>query len=191
MTDLRDSLMSHILPRVPFDGWSEYTLREAGKAAGINPAEAFPGGVSDAIAYFLEQNDTQLQTQFPPHALTHLRMPERIEAMILARLDHFLPNREALRRTVSLRLLPWNAAANLKSLYQSVDLMWRLAGDSSTDFSFYTKRMTLAALYSSTMIYWLQDESPHYGDTHAFLKRRLNDIGAFGKWKMDMKKRFA
>src|SRR5262249_47033155 len=83
------------------------------------------------------------------------------------------------------RLLPWNAFPATQSLYRTVDLMWKLAGDHSTDFSFYTKRMTLAGLYSGTLLYWMHDDSENQQNTLAFLKRRLKDIGGFGKWKKE------
>ena len=38
-----------------------------------------------------------------------------------------------------------------KNLYKSVDIMWYLAGDNSTDFNFYTKRLTLAGIYTSAL----------------------------------------
>ena len=37
--------------------------------------------------------------------------------------------------------------------------MWRIAGDTSTDFNHYTKRMTLGAVYGSTLLVWLDDQS--------------------------------
>ena len=43
----------------------------------------------------------------------------------------------------------------MKLLYSTVDAMWRAAGDTSTDFNFYTKRAILSAVYSSTLMRWL------------------------------------
>ena len=68
----------------------------------------------------------------------------------------------ARRRAAALALLslPFNAGLALKLLYKTVDAMWYAAGDTSTDFNFYTKRATLAGVYSSTLLYWLNDRSP-------------------------------
>ena len=67
--------------------------------------------------------------------------------------------------------------------WRSADLMWRLAGDTSTDFNHYTKRMTLGAVYASTLLVWLDDQSEGWADTAAFLDRRIDDVMQFEKWK--------
>jgi len=61
--------------------------------------------------------------------------------------------------------------------------MWRIAGDTSTDFNHYTKRMTLGAVYASTLIAWLDDQSEGWSDTAAFLDRRIDDVMKFEKVK--------
>ena len=61
--------------------------------------------------------------------------------------------------------------------------MWRIAGDTSTDFNHYTKRMTLGAVYGSTLLVWLDDQSEGLGETAAFLDRRIDDVMSFEKWK--------
>ena len=52
------------------------------------------------------------------------------------------------------------------------------AGDRSTDFNFYTKRGLLAGVYAATTLYWLDDRSPGFEATQAFLDRRLADVMA-------------
>ncbi len=61
--------------------------------------------------------------------------------------------------------------------------MWRIAGDTSTDFNHYTKRVTLGAVYGSTLLAWLDDDSEELGETAAFLDRRIDDVMSFEKWK--------
>ena len=61
--------------------------------------------------------------------------------------------------------------------------MWRLAGDTATDYNHYTKRLTLSAVYTSTLLAWLDDDSEGFADTAAFLDRRLDDVMRFEKWK--------
>jgi ubiquinone biosynthesis protein COQ9 len=62
-----------------------------------------------------------------------------------------------------------------RMLYDTVDAIWRGAGDTATDWNFYTKRGLLAAVYSATVLYWLQDESAGYEETWRFLDRRIAD----------------
>jgi ubiquinone biosynthesis protein COQ9 len=190
MSDLRTRILEHILPLVPFDGWSGHALSLAAKQANISALElkqAFPGGAADCLDYFFESADATLAREFPETMLKEKRVPERIETLLMARLGHFALHREAVRRAVAHRALPWNAPAALRSLYRTVDVMWKLAGDSATDFSFYTKRATLAGLYTSALMYWLNDASENSDNTKEFIRRRLSDIAAFGKRKKAFK----
>ncbi len=186
MDNTRVIILEQILPLVPFDGWSAYALREAAKRAGVDEAalaQAFPRGIADCVEYFFTAADAALETAFAEGALAAKRVPERIEALVLARFDHWRGCREAARRAVAVQSLPWNAARGVAAVYRTVDAMWRLAGDASTDFSYYTKRATLAGVYSATMLCWLNDTSENDDATRQFLKRRLENVAAFGKWK--------
>jgi ubiquinone biosynthesis protein COQ9 len=61
--------------------------------------------------------------------------------------------------------------------------MWRLAGDTATDYNHYTKRTLLASIYAATIAVFLQDDSEGHADTRAFLGRRIEDIMKFEKTK--------
>ena len=54
--------------------------------------------------------------------------------------------------------------------------MWRAAGDTATDYNFYTKRALLAGVHASTLLYWLDDRSAGTAATWAFLERRIADV---------------
>jgi ubiquinone biosynthesis protein COQ9 len=79
--------------------------------------------------------------------------------------------------------MPQNAVRGLSIGWRSADLMWRLAGDTATDFNHYTKRLTLSALYAATLLAWLDDRSEGWADTSAFLDRRIAGVMRFEKWK--------
>jgi ubiquinone biosynthesis protein COQ9 len=113
--------------------------------------------------------------------LEPLRIPERIALAVTTRLEILAPWREAVRRALSLLALPQHAPLGLRLLYETVDGVWYAAGDHATDFSFYTKRATLAAVYAATLLYWLEDNSPDFADTRAFLDRRLAGVASIGK----------
>lgn len=191
MHDKKQAVLKHALKLVPFDGWCEYTLSEAARQAGVTEQELhklFPAGIRDCVAYFMQSQNEELADAMQHEKLETLRVPERIEKIILARLKKWQSMREVIRRTVSFNALPWNSVAACKSLYDIVDLIWRLAGDKSTDFNFYTKRMTLSAVYSSTVLFWLNDDSDNHEETVLFLKRRLDDVAAFGRFTKKFKR---
>jgi ubiquinone biosynthesis protein COQ9 len=58
------------------------------------------------------------------------------------------------------------------------DEIWFLAGDTSVDTSWYTKRGSLAALFSAAEVYQTQDKTPGRVDTERFVDSRLSDIKA-------------
>ena len=93
------------------------------------------------------------------------------------------PAREAVRRALSVLAMPQNAPLGARAGWHTADLMWRMAGDTSTDFNHYTKRMTLGAVYGSTLLTWLDDQSEGWSETAAFLDRRIDNVMQFEKWK--------
>jgi ubiquinone biosynthesis protein COQ9 len=180
----RERLIAAILPDVPFDGWSTRALRSAARRAGIPYAEAaalVPRGAPDMVAAMSHWADRQmlqrletalLQTQdAEPLSLSRL-----VAMAIHIRFEVLLPWREAVRRGLSVLALPQNAPLGLKLLYDSVDAIWEGIGDHPTDFSFYTKRASLAAILAAATLYWLDDRSPNFEDTDAFVERRLADL---------------
>ena len=61
--------------------------------------------------------------------------------------------------------------------------MWRIAGDQATDFNHYSKRGILSALYTSTMLVFLDDDSEDLAETRGFLDRRIDDVMKIEKLK--------
>ncbi len=93
------------------------------------------------------------------------------------------PAREAVRRALAILAMPQNVPLALRIGWRTADVMWRIAGDTSTDFNHYTKRMTLGAVYGSTLLVWLDDQSEGLSETAAFLDRRIDNVMSFEKWK--------
>jgi len=180
----RDALIEAMLPDVPFDGWSRAALRAAARRIGVPAAEAlalFPDGPADFAACFSRWADRRTLDRLESLALDQVRVPERVALSINTRLEIVEPWREAVRRALTILSLPQNAPLAMRLLYETVDGVWYAAGDSATDFSFYTKRATLAGIYAATLLYWLEDRSPGFADTRTFLERRLADVARIGQ----------
>jgi ubiquinone biosynthesis protein COQ9 len=179
----RAALIEAMLPEVAFDGWSRPALRAAARRIGMPVGEAvalFPGGPGDYVARFSRWADTRMLERLENSPLDQLRVPERIALAVGIRLGIVEPWREAVRRALTVLALPQHAPLALRLLYETVDGIWYAAGDRATDFSFYTKRATLAGIYAATLLYWLEDRSPDFADTRAFLDRRLAQAARFG-----------
>jgi ubiquinone biosynthesis protein COQ9 len=180
----RIALIEAILPEVAFDGWSRAALRAAARRSGLPAGEAFvlfPGGPAELVACFSRWADLRMLGRLEAQTLDALRVPERIALAVNTRLEIVAPWREAVRRALSLLTLPQHGLLALRLLYQTVDGIWWAAGDRATDFSFYTKRLTLAGIYAATVLYWLEDSSPDFADTRSFLERRLAGVARVGR----------
>jgi ubiquinone biosynthesis protein COQ9 len=181
MTSEKDAVLAAVLPEVPFEGWSRAALRSGARHSGISEAEAlalFPRGAADLVAAFSDWADRRMLESLALRPLEGMRTNEKIATGVTARLDALAGHREASRRALAVLALPQNAALGMRLLYNTVDAIWYAAGDTSTDWNFYTKRALLAAVYASTQLYWFEDRSPGAEETRAFLDRRLADIGA-------------
>jgi len=182
MVDLdtaRDRLVEAALPHVPFDGWSQRALDAAAADLGygqLDVLRALPDGPLQAIEHYVVMADRAMLEALERHDLASLRTRERVALAIRVRLEGRAREREAIRRALGHLALPANAPLALKSLYGTVDAIWWAVGDTSTDFNFYTKRALLAAVYSATLLYWLDDRSPDCEASWAFLERRLADV---------------
>src|SRR6185437_15840142 len=190
----RDTLLMAVLRDVPFDGWSGGVIAAAAGRLGIDAAEAatlFPGGGRDAVAAFSRWADRAMLAALAERDLTAMKVRERISAAARARLAVLEPHREAVRRALTLLALPHNVPLGLRLLYETVDQMWNAAGDTATDFNFYTKRGLLAGVYAATTLYWLDDRSADGEATHAFLDRRIADIMAIPRAGARVRERLA
>ncbi|MBX6321776.1 MAG: COQ9 family protein [Rhodospirillaceae bacterium] len=175
----RQRLLEAVLQEVPFEGWTTAALIAGGRALGLSPAEAanlFPGGMAEVLEVWHAAADEGMVAALEATDLTGLRLHERVALAVRLRLEQQAGRREAVRAALAFLANPLHAPLAMRCGYATVDAIWRAVGDRSTDLSFYTKRAMLAALYSATVLYWLNDRSPGSAETWAFLDRRLADL---------------
>jgi ubiquinone biosynthesis protein COQ9 len=178
----RDRLLEAALVHVPFDGWSRRALFAGAADLGLEPGLArrlFPRAGDDMLVHVERWADRQMLARVGP--LDGLRVRERIAKLVRTRLEVLGPHREAMRRATAARLLPSNGFAACGRLWRTVDLMWAAAGDDARDASYYTKRSLLAAVWTATFLFWLEDRSEDFKDTWAFLERRIDNVMQIGR----------
>lgn len=183
---IRDRLALAIGENAVFDGWTAKAVESAAGQLGIDVAQArlaFPKGKAAMVDAYIQGVDRELEKRLPPASLQTMKIRERIRALVWTRLEIMGPAREAVRSALAILSMPQNVPLATAIAWRSADLMWRLAGDTSTDFNHYTKRMTLGAVYASTLVAWIDDQSEAWSESGAFLDRRIENVMQFEKWK--------
>lgn len=189
LDELRLALAPGVARAAVFDGWGEEALARAAAAERVDPAVArlaFPGGAMDMIAAWVESTDEAMRRAFADGSLGEMKVRERIRALLLFRLDSLAGQEEALRRAMAIQAMPQNLARSFKIGWRSADLMWRLAGDTSTDYNHYTKRALLAGIHASSLAVCIDDASDGKAETRAFVDRRIEGVMKFEKAKTQL-----
>ena len=148
LDELRLALAPGIADSAVFDGWSVEALDMAADQLGADRDVARlafkDDGAMGMICAWIETIDRQMTLDLPPETLAAMKIRERIRSLVQYRLDAVAGQEEALRRALAIMAMPQNAPRALKTGWNSADVMWRLAGDTATDYNHYTKRSILA-----------------------------------------------
>ena len=188
LEQLRRRLALAVGENAVFDGWSRKAVDSAAGQLGIDPVQArlaMPKSQSGMIDLYIQEVDRALEAWSTPKRLQDKKIREKIRALVWKRLEIMGPAREAVRRGLAILAMPQNIPLALRISWRTADLMWRIAGDTSTDFNHYTKRVTLGTVYGSTLLAWLDDQSDGWSDSAAFLDRRIDDVMRFEKLKAE------
>ena len=191
LDELRIALAPDIAASAIFDGWTETALVTAADMAGADPEVAklaFPdkplnGRAMDMIDAWVQSVDIAMEKQWPQEKLADLKIRERIRTLVAFRLEAVTDIDEAVRRAMAIMAMPQHAPRALQIGWRSADIMWRLAGDTATDYNHYTKRTILAGIYSATLAVFVNDDSEGKAKTYEFLDRRIDGVMKFEKVK--------
>jgi ubiquinone biosynthesis protein COQ9 len=184
-SDPREQLLDAALLHVAFDGWSQATFCAAIRDSGVSPTVAqavCPRGAVDLAVAFHQRGDQRMLDALKQEDLTALRFRDRIARAVRLRIE-LIENKEAVRRGTTLFAMPHLAPDGAKLIWGTCDKIWDALGDTSDDINWYTKRGTLGGVYSSTVLFWLGDDSEGHAATWAFLDRRIDDVMQIEKLK--------
>jgi ubiquinone biosynthesis protein COQ9 len=192
MTDqeMRETVLAKALPHAAFDGFTDGLLRKAGAEAGVTGTDLtrlFEDGPISLVEFYSTSTDAEMEKRLAAMDLKAMKIRARIAAAVRTRLAILKPHKEAARRAAALLSLPMHAALGAKLVYRTVDAMWRAAGDTATDFNFYTKRGILAGVYGSTAMRWFNDTSEDEAPTEEFLAARIENVMQFETFKAKAK----
>ena len=184
---MKEKLFSALLTHVPFDGWSHSALRHAAKEVGMDMALAcdyFP----DALTMIDHHHRLIDGAMIIPD---QGGISAKVRAAILSRFDYVWHDREAVRRGVNFLSLPPNLYAATKMSYRSADAIWTAVGSYDRGFDWATKRTSLVAIYSATLLFWLSETGQDRLALEAYLDRQLSRLLKVMKPINEIRTRFA
>jgi len=183
LINLRDQVLEAALAHVPFDGWSTKAVEagavDSGKELGWGSEMAkiaFPNGVHDFVDHMADWTNRRMLYEIEKLDVSSMRVRDRISTCIRLRLQILAPYREGVRRLIAYLALPQNSSQAIKITWGVADSIWYIAGDKSSDYNYYTKRGLLASIYTTTVLYWLVDDSDDFNDTWSYLDRRIENV---------------
>ena len=178
-------LLTAVLPHVAFDGWSQAAFAAAVVDSGLTPDHArtlCPRGAVDLAIAFHQAGDAAMRDAVKAADLRQMRYSEKVAFAVRARIAA-ITDKEAVRRGTALFALPHLAADGAKLIWGTADAIWDVLGDTSDDFNWYSKRVTLSAVWASVVVFWLGDDSSGGQATDAFIDRRIANVMQIEKLK--------
>lgn len=172
----RDALLEAALIHVPFEGMNDLALAAGARDIGMGPALArihFPRGGADLAAAYHRRTDDALRhwlAATPPEG----RFRDRVAGAVWQRVQ--LSDPELVRAGAATLALPQNAGLAARLIWETADVIWTGLGDRSQDVNWYSKRATLSAVISATVLFWLGDESEGHAETRGFIDRRIDGV---------------
>ncbi len=139
---------------ISINGWNSDIFKKI-EVMGLNKNEIiilFPGGYKDLLIFSIKNLNKSLEKKIKNTNIINLPISKRIKKILLTRFEIIESEKKFYQKTFNHLLLPQNLNLLKTMLYKSTDQMWYLAGDDSTDFNFYTKRLMLAIIYSNALI---------------------------------------
>ena len=179
MKSKQDKLANLFIQEVPKFGWSRETLLHCAKKQKLstpNLALMFPSFEYDVLKYLIAQNNSLVEKNYNSFNNSRLKTRDKIKTIMELKFDSNAYLKDALPEMLKFLLRPGNIFMSIKMLHQNSDFIWKLAGDKSNDFNYYSKRGLLSIVYLATLIYWLNDKSNKGIGTKNFISKSVDGI---------------
>jgi len=163
-------------------GWSREAIAAGAEEVGL-PSVAhglFPGGAVDLITMFYQRCNEEMAERLAEQVAAmepgELKIRTFVVEAMKMRLQMLEPYIDNWAEAMGIMALPQNALKGWSNLGDLADEIWYQTGDTSTDFNWYTKRLSVGAIYKASEIFMLQDESEDFEETWQFLENRVADL---------------
>ncbi len=200
--ETKERILSEFLSICSFDGWNKEALTKAIVHCGIEEKFSpliFENGCLDLAEFYIESYNQKAAKK-----ISHIedfksqKIRDKIRLALYARFEVEEHNRLALQRLISFYLDPKNFTSvengprpmfqGLKNCYKVADFIWSNIGDQSTDFNFYTKRLTLAKIILRSVSVFVKDDSDNFANTKNFIDLEIEKVMKFESYKARVKK---
>ena len=188
----RKKILKQALIDINTYGFNENMLIQVAENCNLSKGtlgRLFPEGIYELKEYFFNQTDIEMLKKIKQKENKDIRIRDKIYNGVIIRLEIFQKNKDSIKHIfVSESSSP---IKSIKNLWNTADLIWRSAGDTSTDYNHYTKRLLLSWVYLSTLLCWFSDKSKNIEETKLFLNRRIDEVLKFGKTSASIKSRIS
>ncbi len=190
--NLKSQFLEKFLENSAFTGWNEDSLMQSALDLGLNPKYGyilFSNGLEEIAAYFNEIINEKFLLKLNDLDLANLKIREKIQIMLLARLEIILSHKQAIRQLSAFYQFPPRIAQGLKEDWKVADIIWHKCNDTSTDYNYYSKRLILARIHKTSITHILCSDACDLSDLEEFVKEKINKVMEFEKTKADFKKK--
>ena len=185
---LKKKLMTQMLDYVPDLGWSWNALHKAAKN-NKNPKNSnrdelqtlFDNKISNIIGTFNDKLDEDMYEIFNAEKDKNMGTTGTVKNLILSRLKASANYKGIIKTSLHIMAQPSNAFDAFNQVMKTSNKIWEITGDTSMGGTFYSKRLILSGVYSSTLAHWLAKETRSIEESEDFLDRRLDDVKNIGK----------
>ena len=187
----RGEIYNEIKKYVSLNGWSDEILKEVSKKSNFSYAEIlvlFPNGYIELLNMYLNEINNKMTIESKKLNLIHLKVHQRIRELIILRLNIMSLEKKLISKTYFHLFLPNNFKFSSKALYKSVDQIWFVAKDNSTDFNFYSKRAILAWIYNLVILHFINNDNIE--ETINLLDKHLKIVSQIPLFKNKLQKIF-
>ena len=183
-------ILEYFLDLANDTGWIKENIFKAGEKAGLSYLDIhllFPHGLIELVELYYKLYNDKMMEHLLETDLTNLKIREKIIYAVKTRLNLVTPYKNAEKHLLSFLKKPHYPVKKTTFLWSIADAIWHSIGDTSVDFNFYTKRLTLSGVYAATHYYWTGDTSEDHFNSWMFLERRIENIMTIEKCKSKIK----
>lgn len=184
--EAKNIIFHKTLPFVGIQGWNQQAVCEGLKEAGFSAGDYYrfyDGDLNKGVELYFSWVDEEMLAHLEHLDLKSLSVKERIKSALMFRFHFLSPYKQGVKKILEYVKHPLRLHVGMRAHYQTLNHIWYAAGDQSTDFNFYTKRLSLSAVYMSALKRWLEDESQDSEKLSAFLDARFHNVKQIGDFR--------